>query len=115
MNKNILKNIDFEAVVSLAELATYSEGQIVSRTLIQNKSVSITIFAFSSGEEISSHESSGDALVYILDGIADVTVGDNSFSPKKGEAIVMPAGIPHAVKAPDNFKMLLIVAFPEQQ
>lgn len=112
MNKNFLKNIDFEKVVDLSGLVEYQPGQIVSRTLSQNKSVSITLFAFDVGEEISSHESSGDAMVYILDGKAKITIGSNTFEPLKGDAIVMPAGIPHAVEAIERFKMLLIVVFP---
>lgn len=107
-----LKNIDLETVLDMAELVSYQTGQIVSRTLVQNKAVSITLFAFGAGEEISSHESKGDALVYILDGSASVTIGDNTYALSAGQTIVMPAGIPHAVKAPSPFKMLLVVVFP---
>ncbi|OQB15145.1 MAG: Cupin domain protein [Firmicutes bacterium ADurb.Bin193] len=112
MNKKFLKNIDFETVVEMADLVSYHEGQIVSRTLVQNKSVSITLFAFDAGEEISTHESGGDALVYVLDGSTNITVGGKMYNPSKGQAVVMPAGIPHAVQAPERFKMLLIVVFP---
>ena len=65
---SILKNIDIAAVLPLAELVSYQDGQIVSRTLVQNKAVSITLFAFEAGEEISTHASGGDAMVYVLDG-----------------------------------------------
>ena len=75
MSKSILKNIDIEKVLDMAGLVSYQPGQIVSRTLVQNKAVSITLFAFDGGEEISAHESSGDALVYVLDGQAQLTVG----------------------------------------
>ena len=85
-----------------------------SRTLAQGKPVSITLFAFDEGEEISSHSSSGDALVYLLDGQAEITVGGEKFNLKKGETIVMPAGIPHALNAVKQFKMLLIVVFSLQ-
>ena len=87
---------------------------MVSRTLAQGKPVSITLFAFEEGEEISSHSSSGDALVYLLDGQAEITVGGEKFNLKKGETIVMPAGIPHALNAVKQFKMLLIVVFSLQ-
>jgi quercetin dioxygenase-like cupin family protein len=110
----ILKNIDLETVLNMAELVSYQTGQIVSRTLVQNKAVSMTLFAFDAGEEISSHESKGDALVYILDGTASVTIGGNAYTLNAGQTIVMPAGIPHAVEAPAPFKMLLVVVFPSE-
>jgi quercetin dioxygenase-like cupin family protein len=112
---SILKNIDFEKAVELAGLVSYQSGQIVSRTLVQNKAVSITLFAFDSGEEISAHESSGDALVYVLDGKGALTIGGQEHTATAGQAVVMPAGIPHAVYAPERFKMLLVVVFPVSQ
>lgn len=112
MADKYLKNIDFEAVLNMAELVSYQPGQIVSRTLAQNKAVSITLFAFDAGEEISSHESTGDALVYVLDGSASITIDGKHYALKAGETIVMPAGIPHAVEAAAPFKMLLVVVFP---
>ncbi|HHW46219.1 MAG TPA: cupin domain-containing protein [Clostridiales bacterium] len=110
MNK-FLKNIDYEKIVDLGGLVEYHEGQVVSRTLVQNNALSITLFSFDKGEEISTHTSKGDALVYLLDGSAKITIGDNEYSLKAGESIVMPSGIPHALKAEDCFKMLLIVVF----
>lgn len=110
---NILKNIDFEKAVEMAELVTYQPGQIVSRTLVQNKAVSITLFAFDAGEEISAHESSGDALVYVLDGKAKLTIGGEEHIAAAGQAVVMPANVSHAVEAPEQFKMLLVVVFPQ--
>ncbi|HOV69669.1 MAG TPA: cupin domain-containing protein, partial [Clostridia bacterium] len=107
-----LKNIDFEKVLTFSDLVSYQSGQVVSRTLTQNKYVSVTLFAFDADEEISSHESSGDALVYVLDGKAEITIADNTYILDSGKTIVMPAGIPHAVKAQEKFKMLLIVVFP---
>ncbi len=109
---NILKNIDMEKALDMAALVTYQPGQIVSRTLVQNKAVSITLFAFDKGEEISSHESKGDALVYLLDGSASVTVGGSVHAVTAGQTIVMPAGIPHALEAAEPFKMMLVVVFP---
>jgi quercetin dioxygenase-like cupin family protein len=112
LDKHFLKNIDFETVQKLTDLVEYQPGQVVSRTLVQNKSVSVTLFAFDTGEEISSHESTGDALVHILDGNAIITVGGNKYELTKEQSIVMPAGIPHALEAPERFKMLLVVVFP---
>ncbi|HHU87106.1 MAG TPA: cupin domain-containing protein [Peptococcaceae bacterium] len=114
MTQHFIKNIDFSKVLEMASLVEYQKGQVVSRTLAQGKPVSITLFAFDEGEEISSHSSSGDALVYLLDGQAEITVGGEKFNLKKGETIVMPAGIPHALNAVKQFKMLLIVVFSLQ-
>ncbi len=114
MNSHILKNIDMEKALDMAALVAYQNGQIVSRTLIQNAALSITLFAFDQGEEISAHESKGDALVQVLDGEAKITVGGQAHALHAGQCIVMPAGIPHAVEAAARFKMLLIVAFPPQ-
>ena len=98
-------------ILDLAELVQYQEAQIVSRTLQQNKSVSITLFAFSKGEEISSHESSGDAMVTVLDGVGRFIVGDDTHIVSRGKTLIMPANIPHAVQAEENFKMILTVVF----
>lgn len=112
MADKILKNIEFEKALEMASLVAYQQGQIVSRTLVQNKAVSITLFAFDSGEEISTHESQGDAMVYILDGSASITIGGTVHTVQSGQTIVMPAGIPHALEAISPFKMLLVVVFP---
>ena len=110
---NYIKNLTTEQALKLDELVQYSQGQIVSRTLAQNKAVSLTLFAFSAGEEISSHASHGDALITVLDGEGEVTIGGKMHLLKTGESILMPAGIPHAVKAATNFKMFLTVVFPD--
>lgn len=109
--KQRIKNIDLGKVLQLDALVTYQPGQVVSRTLAQGRNMSLTLFAFDKGEEISSHSSSGDAMVYILDGQAEITIGDEVFELKKGETIVMPANVPHALLAKEQFKMLLIVVF----
>jgi quercetin dioxygenase-like cupin family protein len=111
MDHHFIKNIDFKKALLLESLVEYQTGQVVSRTLAQGKPVSLTLFAFDKGEEISSHSSSGDALVYILDGKAEITIGDEKFQLTKGETIVMPAGIPHALFATERFKMFLVVIF----
>jgi quercetin dioxygenase-like cupin family protein len=106
-----LKNIDYQKILILESLVEFQSGQVVSRTLAQGKNLSLTLFAFDKGEEISSHSSTGDAMVTILSGSAEITIGEEQFQLKKGETIVMPAGIPHALLAVEPFKMLLIVAF----
>ena len=112
MLKKMIKNIDFASPLSLGALVTYQTGQIVSRTLVQNRAVSLTLFAFDTGEEISSHESKGDAMVQVLDGTAKITIGSGVYQLKAGETVVMPAGVPHALEAVEPFKMLLTVVFP---
>ena len=112
MSLKILKNIDRSVPLDLRALVTYQQGQIVSRTLAQNKSVSLTLFAFDAGEEISSHESKGDAMVQVLDGTAKITVGGEVFHLSAGQTIVMPAGVPHALLAETPFQMFLTVVFP---
>lgn len=109
--EQLIKNIEFSKPLEMEALVTYQEGQVVSRTLAQGRNMSLTLFAFDKGEEISSHSSGGDAMVYLLDGAADITIGEDTFHVKKGETIVMPAGVPHALFAKEQFKMLLVVVF----
>ena len=111
MEQHFLKNIEFSKATELASLVDYQSGQVVSRTLVQNKAVSITLFAFDQQEEISTHASKGDAMVLLLDGEAEITIGEEKHQVKKGEAIIMPANIPHALFAKERFKMILTVVF----
>ncbi|MDF2686179.1 MAG: hypothetical protein K0S55_1360 [Clostridia bacterium] len=113
MVNKFIKNIDIATVLTLSDLVSYQEGQIVSKTLAQNKSVSLTIFAFDKDEEISSHDSDGDAMVIILDGTGEITIADKKFIVIAGETIIMPAKTPHAVYATEKFKMFLVVVFPQ--
>lgn len=107
-----IKNIDHETVLNLADQIHAEPGQIVSKTLAQNKAVSLTLFAFSKGEEISTHDSIGDAMVYVIDGVGQFTVDGVEHICKAGDVLVMPAKKPHAVFAKEDFKMLLTVVFP---
>ncbi len=106
-----IKNIAKKEVLALKEQVSYQEGQIVSKTLAQNGAVSITLFAFAKGEEISTHASGGDAMVTCLDGVGKITIDEEDFLLREGQSIVMPAGHPHAVRGEENFKMLLTVVF----
>lgn len=112
IDKKYIKNIDMETILSLKDLVSYQQGQIVSKTLSQNQAVSLTLFAFDKDEEISTHESGGDALVIALDGEGEITITGVKYLLKHGESIVMPAQKPHSVYATEQFKMFLIVVFP---
>ena len=107
-----IKNIDHETVLNLADQIAAAPGQIVSKTLAQNKAVSLTLFACSKGEEISTHDSIGDAMVHVIEGVGQFTVDGVEHVCKTGDVLVMPAKKPHAVFAKEDFKMLLTVVFP---
>lgn len=106
-----LKNIEKAEVLRLKEMLPYQEGQVISKTLAQNDALSITVFSFFKGEEISTHESGGDAFVTCIDGTGQVTIDGKDYELKEGDSIVMPVRHPHAVFAKENFKMLLVVLF----
>ena len=106
-----MKNISEKEVLTLREQVAYQPGQVVSRTLAQNSAVSVTLFSFDKGEEISTHASGGDAFVTCLDGVGRITIDGEEFLLHQGESIVMPAGHPHAVCGQEQFKMLLVVVF----
>lgn len=107
----IMKNIRKAEVLTLKEQISYQEGQVVSKTLAQNGAVSVTLFSFDKGEEISTHASGGDAFVTCLDGTGRITIDGTEYLLHEGESIVMPAGHPHAVYGQEQFKMLLVVVF----
>ena len=106
-----MKNIPVASAIELKDQVSYQPGKIVSKTLVQNGAVSITLFAFDKGEEISTHESGGDALVLCLDGKGEVTIDGVKHELSAGEAILMPARHPHAVYGKEQFKMMLTVVF----
>lgn len=107
----IMKNITKAEVPMLKDQITVQEGQVVSKTLVQNSAVSVTLFAFDKKEEISTHESGGDAFVVCLDGVGKITIDGVEHLLHEGEVIVMPTGHPHAVFGEEKFKMLLVVVF----
>lgn len=104
-----IKNIEHSKVQKLADLVEYADGQVSSLTLAQQPGVGMTVFAFAKDEGVSTHAAPGDAFVYIIDGEAQITIDGVIHTAKTGESLVMPANIPHAVKALTNFKMLLTV------
>ena len=105
------KNIEKKMKLKLKDLVEYRQGQVVSRTLVQNEAVSVPVFSFDKGEEISSHSSGGDAMVTVLEGTGKFTVGGEEFILNEGETLIMPKGIPHAVFGLEKFKMQLTVSF----
>jgi len=94
-------------ITRLVDLADYQKGSIVSRTIIDKKTGTVTFFAFDEGQGLSEHTAPFDALVYLLDGEAEVVISGRQFRLKQGEMVVMPANDPHALKAVKRFKMVL--------
>lgn len=105
------KNINKAEILRLKEQVEYQAGQVVSKTLAQNSALSVTLFAFDKGEEISTHESGGDAMVTCLDGTGRITIDGVEYILHEGDTIVMPARHSHAVYGAEQFKMLLTVVF----
>ncbi len=99
------KGVSFE----LGDHVTYAIGSIVSKTLLKKDTGNITLFSFDKGQGLSEHTSPYDAVVYILDGQAEITLGGETQTVKAGEMLIMPADIPHGLHAAEQFKMLLIM------
>jgi quercetin dioxygenase-like cupin family protein len=95
--------------VALAGLVAYQDGAIVSREIVSQPTGTVTAFAFGAGEQLSEHTAPFDAMVIDLDGEADISIGGKSNRIKPGEMIIMPAAVPHALKAITRFKMLLVM------
>lgn len=96
-------------VIELKGLVEYQPGAVVSRTVIDKKAGTCTLFAFDSGEGLSEHTAPFDALVYLIDGEAEITLSGKPFHLKEGEIIIMPANEPHALRAVRRFKMMLVM------
>ena len=109
MSKTFTKNIPVNEILHLGDRLEYKEGQVISITIAQNERLSITLFALPKGEEISTHVTVGDAIVQILDGEANIVVGDVEHNVKTGETLIMPSEVPNSLDARENFKMLLTV------
>lgn len=105
------KNIEKQIKLQLKDLVEYQDGQVVSKTLVQNEAVSMTIFSFDKDEEISTHAAGGDAMVTVLEGTGRFTVGGREFILREGESLIMPKDVPHAVYGIERFKMQLVVSF----
>ncbi len=95
--------------IKLADLVNYQEGSIVSRTIIDKKTGTVTLFAFYKGQGLSEHTAPFDTLIYLLEGEAEITIAGKPYNLKEGEMIIMPANQPHTVNATQKFKMILIM------
>jgi len=93
----------------LVDLVDYVEGSVVSRTLAKSEAGTLTLFAFDAGQGLSEHSAPFDAWVHVLDGQAALTIGGREVRAAAGEAVLMPAEVPHAVRAEERFKMLLVM------
>lgn len=94
---------------NMVDLVEYQAGSVVSRTIIDKPAGTLTLFAFDAGQGLSEHTAPFDALVYLLDGRAEVTISGRPLQLKQGETVIMPANQPHALKAVRRFKMLLVM------
>ena len=95
--------------VRLDQLLEYVPGSVVSRTLIKRPVGTVTLFSFDAGQGLSEHTAPFDALVQILDGVAEITIGGNVVKASSGETVLMPAGVPHSLHGAERFKMLLVM------
>ena len=109
--KQYIKNFPAAEVVRMADQIEVMPGQVVSKTLVQNEAVSMTIFSFDKGEEISTHAAGGDAMVTVLEGTGRFTVDGEEFLLHAGDTLIMPKDIPHSVYGLERFKMQLTVSF----
>ncbi len=99
----------YSQIQKLDEMVTYQEGAIVSSTIIRKPSGNITLFAFDEGQGLSEHTAPFDAMVYVLDGETEIMISGKTYLLQSGDAIVMPANEPHAVKSITKFKMVLVM------
>ena len=93
--------------IKVRELIDYQEGSVVSRTILETETGTVTLFAFTEGQGLSEHTTPFDALVHLLDGEAEITISGQPLHIREGELVIMPANKPHALKAVTKFKMLL--------
>jgi len=105
-----LKDSDIRGkTLNLAEYIQYAAGSVVSKTLLDKKTGTLTLFSFDAGQGLSEHTSPYDATVQVIEGEAALTIGGKTVNAKAGEMVIMPAGIAHSVRAEQRFKMLLIM------
>lgn len=116
MDKTLFQNIDFSTVLTLKELVPYGEKKVNSISLAQKPQVTVSLLSFDKGEGLSTHSAPGDAMILILEGSVNVTIGDDiKLFLKEGETTVMPANIPHGLEAAEKFKMLLVLVKPTKK
>jgi len=105
--QEFIKNIPFSEPQVLVDLVDYQKGRVISRAFVQNEALSLTLFAFDQGEGLNTHAMSGDAVVQVIDGKVSLTIEDKEVVAESGEIVVVPAYVPHSLKAVKPFKMLL--------
>jgi quercetin dioxygenase-like cupin family protein len=103
------QSLDSSQVLRLSDMIEYQKGSVVSRTLIDKKTGTLTLFSFDKGQGLSEHTAPFDALVFILDGEVEISISGKPFRLQSGEMIIMPANNPHALKALEQFKMMLVM------
>lgn len=101
------KTIEAGNLFSAAESISYADGAVVSKTILKKPAGNITLFAFDAGEGLSEHTTPHEALVQVLDGSVEITIGGNAVTLSAGQSIILPANVPHALKATERFKMML--------
>lgn len=109
INRSAQEGFKPEEVVSPEQMVEYQEGAIVSRTVVSKTAGTVTLFAFDKGQALSEHSAPYDAIVFSLDGTLEATIQGKPFRVAKGQALLMPANQPHAVSAPERFKMMLVM------
>lgn len=107
--KDLIKNIEKAKSIDFDSLVSCKEGQIETVTLSQQKGVGLTVLAFGKGEKVGPHAAKGDALIYIHQGVATVTIGEETMEATQGQFVLMPANIRHQVSAKEDMKMLLML------
>jgi quercetin dioxygenase-like cupin family protein len=100
---------DYSEAANLSELIAFQAGSVVSRTLVNKKTGTVTLFAFDQGQGLSEHTAPYDALVYVIEGVTEITISGNTQRLSAGDVVVMPAGEPHALHGVSAFKMLLVM------
>ncbi len=115
MTEQLITNIEHSTLYTLADLVEYQPGKVASLALANKKGVGLTLFAIDKGEGLSTHSAPGDALAQILEGSVEITIDGVPQIVKAGQAIIMPAEIPHALKAIEPFKFLLTVVKDEEK
>lgn len=109
MNKSIISQSCLAKPYDAAKSVEYANDAVVSKTLIDKELGTITVFAFDKGQGLSTHSAPYDAVVFVIDGSVQITIGEKITSVSKGQLVVMPANIPHSLQADERFKMLLIM------
>lgn len=96
-------------IKALPDVVEYQEGSVVSREIVKGKTGGVTVFAFDKGQGLSEHTAPFDALVYLIEGQVVITIAGETYRPKAGEAVIMPAHKPHSLQAEERFKMMLVM------